>query len=37
VRVIDASERPQEIARLMSGEVVSEAALQNAHNLLAEK
>jgi DNA repair protein RecN (Recombination protein N) len=37
VRVIDENERPQEIARLMSGEIVSEAALQNAHNLLGEK
>lgn len=37
VRVIDEKERPHEIARLMSGEIVSEAALQNAHNLLGEK
>ena len=37
VRVIDQGERPNEIARLMSGEIVTEAALQNAHNLLAEK
>jgi DNA repair protein RecN (Recombination protein N) len=34
VRVIDNNERPHEIARLMSGEIVSEAALQNAHNVL---
>lgn len=37
VRLIDERERPNEIARLMSGEVISEAALQNAHNLLSEK
>jgi DNA repair protein RecN (Recombination protein N) len=37
VRVLDPSERPQEIARLMSGEVITEAALQNAENLLNEK
>lgn len=37
VRVIDHIERPHEIARLMSGEIVTEAALQNAQNLLAEK
>ncbi len=37
VRVIDDNERPHEIARLMSGEVITEAALQNALNLLSEK
>lgn len=37
VRVIDQKERPHEIARLMSGEVVTEAAIQNAENLLSEK
>lgn len=37
VRVIEENERPEEIARLMSGEVITEAALQNAHNLLGEK
>jgi DNA repair ATPase RecN len=37
VRIIDKRERPHEIARLMSGEVVTEAALQNAENLLSEK
>jgi DNA repair protein RecN (Recombination protein N) len=37
VRVLNPSERPQEIARLMSGEVITEAALQNAVNLLNEK
>lgn len=37
VRVLDPSERPEEIARLMSGEVITEAALQNAENLLNEK
>jgi DNA repair ATPase RecN len=37
VRVIEENERPHEIARLMSGEIISEAALQNAHNLLGEK
>ena len=36
VRLLSAEERPQEIARLMSGEVVSEAALLNALNLLNE-
>ena len=37
VRVLESKERPEEIARLMSGEVISEAALQNALNLLSEK
>jgi DNA repair ATPase RecN len=37
VRVLESSERPEEIARLMSGEVITEAALQNALNLLSEK
>ncbi|MEY3845235.1 MAG: repair protein RecN [Bacteroidota bacterium] len=37
VRVLNERERPQEIARLMSGEVITEAALQNAENLLNEK
>lgn len=37
VRVINESERPNEIARLMSGEVISVAALQNAQHLLKEK
>ena len=37
VRVLNQGERPQEIARLMSGEVITEAALQNAENLLNEK
>ena len=36
VRLLSAEERPQEIARLMSGELVSEAALLNALNLLNE-
>jgi DNA repair protein RecN (Recombination protein N) len=37
VRLLTSEERPQEIARLMSGEVVSEAALQNALNLLNDE
>ncbi len=37
VRTLESSERPEEIARLMSGEVITEAALQNALNLLSEK
>ena len=37
VRTLESSERPKEIARLMSGEVITEAALQNALNLLSEK
>jgi DNA repair protein RecN (Recombination protein N) len=37
VRKLESSERPEEIARLMSGEVITEAALQNAVNLLSEK
>ena len=37
VRVLESKERPEEIARLMSGEVITEAALQNALNLLSEK
>ena len=37
VRTLVSSERPEEIARLMSGEVITEAALQNALNLLSEK
>ena len=37
VRVLEPKERPEEIARLMSGEVITEAALQNALNLLSEK
>jgi DNA repair protein RecN (Recombination protein N) len=37
VNVLKQSDRPHEIARLMSGEVISEAALQNAENLLGEQ
>jgi DNA repair protein RecN (Recombination protein N) len=37
VNVLKQSDRPNEIARLMSGEVISEAALQNAENLLGEQ
>lgn len=37
VRLLKSEERPHEIARLMSGEVVTEAALKNAENLLLEK
>ncbi len=34
VSVLEQNQRPEEIARLMSGEVITEAALQNAENLL---
>ena len=37
VNVLKQSDRPHEIARLMSGEVITEAALQNAENLLGEQ